>query len=118
MRRPEERFRQTLLGMSGQDCATALEWIISRVEDTKDEIENFVAHVHQVFRNELRQHPEVCDVMATSAYTVAISAPALRAMRNKKEKLAKKTIIAKAWGNNWEEQVAPCTLYGSWLNLG
>jgi len=118
MQTSEERFQRKLLAMSGQDCATALEWLVSRLEDTKDTIENFVALVHRVYGNELAHHPEVSEIMATEAYAKVISAPALRAMRNKKEKLAKKTIIAKFWGNDWVEQAAPCTLYGSRLNLG
>jgi len=42
--------------------------------------------------------------MATEAYAETISAPAKRAMPNKKEKLAKKAIITKAWGNGRVEQ--------------
>lgn len=118
MQTSEERFQQRLLGMSGQDCATALEWLVSRLEDAKDTIENFVELVHRVYGNKLAHHPEVSEIMATEAYVEAISAPALRAMRNKKEKLAKKTIIAKVWGNDWVEQAAPCTLYGSGCNMG
>ena len=118
MQTSEERFLQRLLGMFGLDCATALEWLVSRLEEVKDTIENFVELVHRVFGNKLAHHPKGSEIMATEAYVEAISAPTLRAIRNKKEKLAKKTIIAKVWGNDWVEQAAPCTLYGSGCNMG
>ena len=114
MQTSEERFQQRLLGMS----ATALEWLVSRLEDAKDTIENFVELVHRVYGNKLAHHPEVSEIMVTEAYVEGISAPAIRAMRNKKEKLAKKTIIAQVWGNDWVEQAAPCMLYGSGCNMG
>jgi len=80
----EERFQQRLLGMSGQDCATALEWLVSQLEDAKDTIENFVELVHRVYGNKLAHHPEVSEIIATEAYVEAISAPALRAMRTRR----------------------------------
>jgi len=49
MQTSEERFQQRLLGMFGQDCATALEWLVSWLEDVKDTIENFIELVHKVF---------------------------------------------------------------------
>ena len=101
-------MQQTLLRMSGQDCATALQWLVSWLEDTNEKIANFVALVYRVYEYKLVHHPEVTQVMATEAYAETISAPAKRAMRNKKEKLAKQAIITKAWGNGWVEQAAPC----------
>jgi hypothetical protein len=118
MRTSEERFQQTLLGMSGQDCATALEWLVFRLDDTQDKIANFAALVHRVYENKLAHHPEVAQIMATEAYTEAISDPAERAIRTKKEKLAKKEIVTKAWGDGWVEQAASCMFCGSGLNLG
>jgi len=118
MQTSEESLQQTLLGMSGQDCAKALKWLVTMLDGANEAIENFVTRVHRVYGNKLTHHPEITEMMATEAYTEAISVPAERAMRNKQEKLTKKTIIAKAWGNGWEEQAAPCTLYGSGLNLG
>jgi len=67
MQTSEERFQQRLLGMSGQDCATALEWLASWLEDSKDTIENFVELVHRVYGNKLAHHPEVSEIMATDA---------------------------------------------------
>jgi hypothetical protein len=118
MQTSEERFQQTLLGMSGQDCATALKWLVFRLDDTQDKIVNFAALVHRVYENKLAHHPEVAQIMATEAYAEAISDPVERAMRTKKEKLAKKAIITKAWGDGWVEQAAPCMFYGSGLKLG
>ena len=118
MQTSEERFQQRLLGMSRQDCATALEWLVSWLEVAKDTIENFVELVHRVYGNKLAHHLEVSEIMATEAYVEAISTPALRAMQNKKEKLAKKTIITNFWGNDGVEQAAPCTLYGLGCNMG
>jgi hypothetical protein len=118
MRTSEERFQQTLLGMSGQDCATALEWLVFRLDDTQDKIADFAALVHRVYENQLAHHPEVAQIMATEAYTEAISDPAKRAIRTKKEKLAKKEIVTKAWGDGCVEQAAPCMFCGSGLNWG
>ena len=108
MQTTEVGLQQTLLGMSGQDCATTLEWLVSRLEDTNDKIANVAALVHRVYENKLAHHPEVTQVMVTEAYAETISAPAKRVMRNKKQKLAKKAIITKAWVNGWVEQAAPC----------
>jgi hypothetical protein len=118
MRTSEERFQQTLLGMSGQDCATALEWLVFRLYDTQDKIADFAALVHRVYGNQLAHHPEVAQIMATEIYAEAISGPAARVIRTKREKLAKKEIITKAWGDGWVEQAASCMFYRSGLNLG
>jgi len=56
----------------------------------------------------LKCHPEVHKILKTQAYDDRIAAPAVRADRNLKEKLAKDEIIKKAWGEEWLKRAEPC----------
>jgi len=105
---PPMLLQETLLAMPGRDCAIALQWFIEQFACTEQASIEFMSRLHGLCSLLLRGHPEVRKIMKTQAYDDRIAAPAVRADRNLKEKLAKDAIIKKAWGEEWLKRAEPC----------
>jgi hypothetical protein len=118
MKASEQKLQNTLLGMSGPDCAATLEWLVDQIESNKDKIDKFAALVHRVYTNKLKHHPEVSEIMVTKAYEKSIVERAKRGKRTKREKIAKKVIITSAWGSGWMGRAAPCMFYAVGVEPG
>jgi hypothetical protein len=112
------RLQNTLLGMSGPDCAATLDWLVTQIESNSERIDNFAALVHRVYGNKLKHHPEVSELMVTKAYVKTIADRAERGGRTKSEKIKKKDIITGAWGTGWMGPAAPCMFYAVGVEPG
>jgi hypothetical protein len=107
---PPNLLQDTLLSMPGRDCAIALEWVIQQIAWVEQSSIEFMSRLHGLCSLRLKGRPEVEKIMKTKAYDDRITAPAVRADRNLKEKLAKVAIIEKAWGVEWLKHAEPCML--------
>jgi len=94
--------------MPGRDCAIALQWFIEQIASAEQASIEFMSRLHGLCSLWLKCHPEVRKILKTQAYDDRIAAPAVRADRNLKEKLAKDEIIKKAWGEEWLKRAEPC----------
>ena len=118
MKASGQKLQNTLLGMSGPDCAATLDWLLTQIESNNDRIDNFAALVHRVYRNKLKHHPEVSEIMVTKAYVKTIADRAERGRRTKSEKIKKKGIITEAWNDGWMGLAAPCMFYAVGVEPG
>lgn len=105
---PPKLLQETLLAMPGRDCAIALQWLIDQIASAEQASIEFMSRLHGLCSLWLKGRPEVHKILKTQAYDDRVAAPALRADRNLKEKLAKDEIIKKAWGQGWLKRAEPC----------
>jgi len=105
---PPKLLQETLLAMSGRDWAIALQWFIEQIACAEQASIEFMSQLHGLCSLWLKGRPEVRIILKTQAYDDRIAAPAVRADRNLKEKLAKDEIIKKAWGEEWLNRAEPC----------
>jgi hypothetical protein len=105
---PPKELQENLLAMPGRDCAIALQWFIEQFGRAEQASIEFMSRLHGLCSLWLKGRPEVLEIMTTQAYDNRIAAPAIRADRNLKEKLAENAIIKNAWGEEWLKRAEPC----------
>lgn len=85
-----------------------LQWFLEQIACAEQASIEFMSRLHGLCSLWLKGHPVVGKILKTRAYDDRIAAPAARADRNLKEKLAKVEIIQKAWGEEWLKRAEPC----------